>query len=92
MIGYCTTCKNPGCEHPEVKRKPGGNCAKWSDGKPMRINQRDIVKYDPKRDHFKNAIEGSTVTRRLDECPKCSGNMPGLTCNDCGYEFELERA
>jgi hypothetical protein len=92
MIGRCTTCTYDNCPTPSVKKKPGGNCAKWSSGKPTKINQRDIVKYDPKRDYFKNAIEGSTVTRRLDECPKCQVQMKDLTCSDCGYEFELEKA
>lgn len=94
-IGYCTTCTNPDCNAPRVMQRPQRDCPKglsWTDGQATKIRQRDIIKADTGLDHFKGAIEGSTVTRRLNECPKCSGHMDTLTCNDCGYEFELERA
>jgi hypothetical protein len=94
QIGYCPTCTNPDCSAPRVMHTPQRDCPKgqaWTDGNPIKIRQRDIIQVDHKKDFFKGIPDGSTVTRRLDQCPKCTGHMPGLTCNDCGYQFELER-
>lgn len=91
QIGRCTTCIYDNCPTPSVKKKPGGNCSFWLNGKPAVIRKSELANNDPSYDHFKGIKEsGHFITRRLNECPKCSGHMDTLTCSSCGYEFELE--
>lgn len=91
-IGYCTTCTYDICPTPSVKKKPGGNCSFWVNGKPAVMRKSEIVSNDPSYDHFKGKPgSGHFITRRLNECPKCSAHMDTLTCSSCGYEFELEK-
>lgn len=90
-IGYCISCKQTDCPTPSVKDKAGANCSFWTSGQPEPAGK--AVNNDPAADCFKGIPDrGTYLTRRLNQCPKCSGHMDTLTCNECGYHFELEAA
>lgn len=90
-IGYCISCTFGDCPTPRVKQQAGGNCSFWIDGQPEPTGK--AVNHDPKSDCFKGIPDSGTfATRRINQCPKCSGHMDTLTCSDCGYHFQLEAA